>query len=164
LKKIPWEGDTISKITPSTEFSFDPVETDCLLERLDPLDYYRRFSAFNSSSFLTPTTESSVRKQVLVAAADLKATFKAARSTQLSITDGQPYVYHTVDDAKIRGHNIKSSRADNMPFELPPSATKHATLPDPEVPSQRNNSPIPPEPPPTPIRSSSEGDVVIVGS
>jgi hypothetical protein len=47
-----------------------------------------------------------------------------------------------------------------MPFELPPSATKNATLPDPEVPSQRNSSPIPPEPPPPPFRSSSEGDVV----
>jgi hypothetical protein len=98
LKNIPWEEDTISKMTPSTGFSFDP---DCLLKRIDPLDYYRRFSTFTSSSFLTTTTESSVRKQVMVAAADLRATFKAARSTQLSITDWQPYVYHTVDDAKI---------------------------------------------------------------
>jgi hypothetical protein len=47
-----------------------------------------------------------------------------------------------------------------MPFELPPSATKHATLPDPEVPSQRNSSPIPPEPPPPPFLSSSEEVVV----
>jgi hypothetical protein len=44
--------------------------------------------------------------------------------------------------------------------EMPPSATSHDSVPDPDVPSQRISSPIPPEPPPPLIRSSSEGDVV----
>jgi hypothetical protein len=46
--------------------------------------------------------------------------------------------------------------------EMPPSATtgSHDTVPDPDVQSQRISSPIAPEPPPPPIRSSSEGDVV----
>jgi hypothetical protein len=70
LKNIPWEEDTISKITPSTGFSFDPVEADGLL------DYYRRFSTFTSTSFLSTKKESSMRKQVLVAAADPKATIE----------------------------------------------------------------------------------------
>jgi hypothetical protein len=76
FKKIPWEEDEIPKIITSTEFSFDPFEADCLLERLDPLDYYRRFCTFTSISFLTTKKESSLRNQVLVATADLRATFE----------------------------------------------------------------------------------------
>jgi hypothetical protein len=91
LKNIPWEEDIISNITPSTGFSFDPA--DCLLERLDPLDYYRRFSTFTSSSFLSTKKESSMRKQVLVAAADLKATIEMGKEpTKLKYHGGTIFV------------------------------------------------------------------------
>jgi hypothetical protein len=57
LDTIPWEEDTIpwgkDTMVQSMTFSSDPTEVNNLLEKLDPLEYYRRFSTCTSSSFLS---------------------------------------------------------------------------------------------------------------
>jgi hypothetical protein len=71
------------------------------LEQLNPLEYYQRFSTLTSSSFLSTITEIYHKKQVLVAAADLQASFEAARSNQFVLSDSNPYVLNAVDETNF---------------------------------------------------------------
>jgi hypothetical protein len=61
--------------------AFYSKEADDLLEHLYPLEY-DQFSTLTSSSILSTMAVSDHKKQVLVAAADLQASFKAAKSNQ----------------------------------------------------------------------------------
>jgi hypothetical protein len=79
-------------------FCFNPLEADSLIKRLDPLEYYQRFATFTDSSFLTTSKERSFQQRVLVAAADLSASFKAADTTR---STSQPYILHAVDESHI---------------------------------------------------------------
>jgi hypothetical protein len=98
LDRIPWGEETIST---GQDFVFDPLEADRLLDRLDPLEYYHRFSTFTNSSFLTTSTETTLQKRALVAAADLRATFKASDHSGFPLPTSQPYVFHTADDSHL---------------------------------------------------------------
>jgi hypothetical protein len=90
LDMIPWEQDWSTTSTTPQAIAFYSKEADDLLERLDPLEYYQRFSTLTSSSFLSTMMESDHKKQVLVAAADLQASFKAAKSNQFVLVTAIP--------------------------------------------------------------------------
>jgi hypothetical protein len=65
------------------------------------LEYYQKISTLTSSSFLSTKTEIDQKKRVLAAAADLKSSFKAAKSNQFVLSDSNPYVLNAVDETKL---------------------------------------------------------------
>lgn len=101
LDLIPWEQDLSTTSTTPQALVFHSKEVDDLLERLDPLEYYQRFSTLTSSSFLSTMMESNHKKQVLVAAADLRSSFKATKSNPLVLSDSNPYILNAVDDTNL---------------------------------------------------------------
>jgi hypothetical protein len=88
-------------VSTKQDFSCDPLEADRLLNRLDPSEYYHRFSTVTDSSFLLTSTEVILQKQALVAAADLRATFNATDNSGFPIPTSQPYVLYTADDSHL---------------------------------------------------------------
>jgi hypothetical protein len=98
LNRIPWGEDMESN---KQDFSFDPLEADRILHRIDPLEYYHHFSTVTDGSFLSTSTEITLQQRALVAAADLRATFKAADNSGFPIPTSQPYVLHTADDSHL---------------------------------------------------------------
>jgi hypothetical protein len=98
---LPWDENTLSDPVPSQMFVFDPAEVDMLLTHLDPLKYYRRLSTVTSNAFLSTTRKEINQKRALVAAADLRATFNAAKSKYQTSLESCPYVLEAVDDSKI---------------------------------------------------------------
>jgi hypothetical protein len=98
---LPWEQDLCTTTMTSKCLDFYPQEADDLLEKLNSLEYFQRFSTLTSSSFLTTKTEIDQKKQVLVAAADLKSSFKAVKSNQFVLSDDNPYVLNAVDETKV---------------------------------------------------------------
>jgi hypothetical protein len=74
---------------------------DSTLSRLDPLEQFSLFPTLVNSSFLTSEQSGRKHKQALVAAADLRAIYKAVDTTRFPTVSGQPYVLHTLDESHI---------------------------------------------------------------
>jgi hypothetical protein len=98
LDRIPWGEDTTSD-TPN--FAVDAFDVNRLLNRLDPLDAFHRLTTLHNPSYLTTTRSIHSHQQALVAATDLRATYKAADISRFSKVASEPYVLHTVDDPHI---------------------------------------------------------------
>jgi hypothetical protein len=98
LEGLPWGEDTVSD--PSKP-CFDPLVADKVISRLNPLEYFHRLNTITSGSYIATKRDSRVRDQALVAATDLRATYKAADMSRFSKVASTPYVLHTVDDHHI---------------------------------------------------------------
>jgi hypothetical protein len=88
LSRLPWSEEPEYCQANSI---FDPLEAESILSRLDPLVQYGLFSTLVNSSFLTSKQSVWKHKQALVAAADLRATYKAVDTTRFLTVSGQPY-------------------------------------------------------------------------
>jgi hypothetical protein len=82
-------------------FSFDRRHADEIVSQVDSLHRYHQYSILHGSQFLSTGRNQQVIDQALVAAADLRATYKAtdlSLSPKVSIS---PYVLHSVDDPVV---------------------------------------------------------------
>jgi hypothetical protein len=98
LEALPWLEDTATD--PETP-TFDPISADSILKKLDPLDYHYPFSTLSNGSFLHTVRENRIEKQALVAAADLRASYKATKMARFPRGASAPYGLHTVNDPHI---------------------------------------------------------------
>jgi hypothetical protein len=98
LEGLQWGEDTV---TDPSEPSFDPLVADMVISRLDPLEYFHRLTTISSGSYISTMQDSRTRDQALVAATDLRATYKTSDMSRFSKAASTPYVLHTVDDQHI---------------------------------------------------------------
>jgi hypothetical protein len=175
LDRIPWCEDTVPT---APIFFLDAFDTDRLLTRLDPLDDFHRLITLHNPSFLTITWNNQSHQHALVAATDLRATYKTADMSRFSKGASKPYVLHTVDDTDIpvvvdTGASVRVTPlvSDFVgPITKLSSQSLQGFGDSTKVDRQgiiewqirdALGTPIPPEPPPPLIRSSSEGVQIV---
>jgi hypothetical protein len=98
LQRLPWGEDTVSN---PSQFHFNPLLADSILCHLDPLTFYRHLITISSNSYLTSVQASRLHQQALVAAADLRATYRVSGMSRFPIGASNPYILHTVDVPSI---------------------------------------------------------------
>jgi hypothetical protein len=98
LANLSWNVDSEPQHIP---YNYDPRIADALLTRLDPLGYYRQLKILSGNSFLATVQSSRQHRQALVAAADLRATYKAADMARFPKVTSEPYVMQVVGDPHL---------------------------------------------------------------
>jgi hypothetical protein len=98
LDSLPWQEESESTLI---NFQYDAKMAEEIIFRLNPLDYHHRFSTLQQGGFLATKKELDFEKRALVAAADLRDTYKATDMLWTSESMMKPYVLHTQDDPHL---------------------------------------------------------------
>lgn len=99
LDDLPWldENPEIS----FQSYRFERSEVTEFLDRLDPLSHYQVLKSLSSDSMLLTVCEQKKKEAALVAAADLRATYKAADLSWSPPVVSKQFVLHTVEDSRV---------------------------------------------------------------